>query len=463
MKRIAVLLPDGVGIRNYMFSSFIKRLIESKGIEVILVHSVTDGAILAIEEHNNYIFEKYKLPLIKESFKLRFYRELIRYARLIFNKELISNHSVMDNWNPQKNKVSKQMFYFVLEKIQYFFVNNYKKILSFEAVYDREILKESYVYKDFLKELNLDVIFCTNQRANNSIPFISEANSMNIKTIGAVFSWDNIPKANLSLKTKEYVVWSQHMKSEMELFYPEIAKDSITVTGTPQFEFYSNESLIADRSKFFEQYNLDEDKKVICFSGCDIRTSPYDQVYLEDLAEEISKMPLNEQPQIIFRKVPVDFSDRYDKVLDKYSALIKVIEPIWEFDSGQEKSWKIVYPKFDDVKLLVNIAYYSDLVYNLGSTMAHDFAMYNKPAIYVKYEVCDISEWSSDIVYKFQHFKSMPSKSNVIWVKDKKEIKTAYLEAINFDENSKNMHSWVDIIAEDRQNASRNIVNLITK
>jgi hypothetical protein len=43
-KKIAIVLPDGVGIRNYMFSSFFTKLKE-ENFEIYLLHSVSFNAI----------------------------------------------------------------------------------------------------------------------------------------------------------------------------------------------------------------------------------------------------------------------------------------------------------------------------------------------------------------------------------------------------------------------------------
>mgnify|MGYP000122255427 CR=1 FL=1 len=464
MKRIGILLPDGVGIRNYMFSSFLKNLMLSEKVEIVLIHSVTEMAISEIENHNKFKFEKHLLPLQKESFKLRFYREFISYARLMFNKNLTNNDSIMTNWNPQKNKISKKIFYFLIESLQYLFIKNYNSILFFENTYNRAVLKESKSYKKFLKEIKVDVIFCTNQRANNSILFIAEANNMGIKTIGAVFSWDNIPKANLSLKTDEYVVWSEHMKEEMNLFYPEIPEDKIKITGTPQFEFYENPDLLQSKTEFCKQFGLDSSKKTICFSGDDTRTSPYDPIYLSDLAEKISNLPKSNQPQILLRRCPVDLSGRFDSIVEKYKDIIKVAAPIWNFDRNNKKKWTLVYPKFEDVELLINTVKHCDVVLNVGSTMAHDFAMFKKPAIYINYDVSNAKNWSVNTIYQFQHFRSMEYLEPVFWLNSKDMILEILNKAFASNENSKQIkdgQKWLDIIATDRENASENIANAL--
>ena len=69
------------------------------------------------------------------------------------------------------------------------------------------------------------------------------------------------------------------------------------------------------RTAFFSKYDLDPVKKYICFTGDDITTSPDDPLYLEDAAQAILELNKGDfHLGLIFRRCPVDFSNRYDSV-----------------------------------------------------------------------------------------------------------------------------------------------------
>ncbi|NJW55474.1 UDP-glycosyltransferase, partial [Salinimicrobium sp. CDJ15-91] len=107
--------------------------------------------------------------------------------------------------------------------------------------------------------------------------------------------------------------------------------DQVSVTGSPQFEPHFDPGLQNSRCEFFREHNLDPQKKYICFSGDDVTTSPDDPQYLNDVAEAIQELNTNgHKLGIIFRRSPVDFSGRYDKVLRQYQNLIVPITPKWE-------------------------------------------------------------------------------------------------------------------------------------
>ena len=96
-----------------------------------------------------------------------------------------------------------------------------------------------------------DIIFSTHQRSLDGSVIIEAAKSLGIKTVGAVYSWDNLPKARLLVRTENYVVWSEYMKQEMADYYPEVDPAKVLITGTPQFEFISTRSSMS-REEFFQ-------------------------------------------------------------------------------------------------------------------------------------------------------------------------------------------------------------------
>lgn len=453
MKKVCIIIPDGTGIRNYLYSKLVSNLIDAN-CEIILLHSVSERAIEEILKIYNNI-SVYKIPKYKESLKEKFKRESICYARLCYNSTLTNNKSIFSSWKPNQKSLTKKAFYKLVKIFGNYISKKYKRILYFEDKYEMLVSEKTNDYKSILKEINPSVIFSTHQRAMNAVPIVMAAHQLEIKTVGAIFSWDNLPKARLTVRTNEYIVWSEYMKQEMNLFYPEIKNDNITITGTPQFEFYYEDDFIINKDDFFDSYNLDISKKIICFSGDDVRTSPFDANYLEDIASVIQTEKLD--LQILLRRAPVDVSGRFDNVISKYPNIIKEVTPNWNFDKNDKENWQVIYPKFMDISLLVSTVFYSDTVVNLGSTMAHDFSIFNKSAIYLNYDPVPSDSWSVETIYKYQHFRSMGELSPVIWLNSKKDIKDVLLNALN-NTNTDNK-KWMNVISQNRQEASSNISN----
>jgi hypothetical protein len=449
--KILLLFPDGVGIKNYLYTD----VFDTSKEELVLFHNFDEHTVKDISEITN-INTLIKIPKYNETVLEKFLRELICLLRLQNNATITQNQTILSNWKKKHKSFKNKIFYKTIEFCAQF-SSKYEHIVALENKYQHVIRNTSF-YKEvkaILKNVKPDVLFCSHQRGVQCAGIFAAAKDLGIKTTTVIYSWDNLPKARLALRADQYLVWSTYMKNEMELYYPEIDKNSVVVTGTPQFECYQKESNIIPKTVFFEKYNLDVNKKIICFSGDDALTSPDDPKYLEDLASEIIKENLQGKYQILLRRCPVDVSGRYDSVVNKYSDLIKIAPPLWNFDKS--KKWTTIYPLREDVKLLVSTAYYCNVVVNVGSTMAFDFGMFNKPCIFINYDqqIQVNSNWSVEEIYRLQHFRSMPNTSAVNWWSRKEDIITL-LEKYNYNES---MSEWTNTILGNYESASERIIN----
>ncbi len=420
------VVPDGVGIKNYLYSNLIKYLKED--CDISIWSPLPEDAFGDVKTLHNINFRYKNINFKPENFKTRLYREATTYARLRHNAKLQQNETILANWRRPKYSLKIKILYRLAELLGGFISGNYQKILKYEAKSRANISQNviASAVKD-LKEAQPTSIFITHQRVAGLMPICLAAQQLNIKTATAIFSWDNLPKARLSVKTDLYLVWSQWMEEEMKIYYPEIPNEAIKKVGTPQFEFYLDEKRMVSRAIFADKYGLDPAKKWICFSGDDLITSPYDALFFKDVVEALADKRHN--IQIIFRRCPVDFSDRYDAVLAKHEGFVIKIDPNWNIETNT--GWSGYFPLYSDIDLQVNLVKHCELVINLGSTMAHDFTTHNKPCLYLNYNPSVDPDWSTEMIYKFQHFRSMNGLDAVGWINDKSEIKTVVNAALN--------------------------------
>lgn len=453
-KKVFVLLPDGVGLRNFAYSKFYEIGKQFYDItfwnntpfdltslnypeikfEKPKVHPITDilknGLIQAsltknIKEENDSVYDTYRFPASKRGFK---------------------------------NKIKNAIVSFINNKF-----SNFNGILKLRNAINQLERKTSY-YKKCKETLEInrpDFIFCTNQRPIFAVAPLLAAKDLNIPTTTFIFSWDNLPKATMVVQTDYYFVWSEHMKNELLHYYPEIKKEQIFITGTPQFESHFDFSNQQEKELFFKENNLDFNKKYICYSGDDITTCPDDEKYLNDVAKAVDN--LNKKGYnlgIIFRKCPVDFSLRYNKVLEEYKDIVVSINPAWE-KNGEE--WNTILPTKKDNQLLFNTIKYSELVINLGSSMVFDFTIFNKPCCYINYDVPNklISDWSVKKIYNFVHFRSMPNKSAVGWINSSNDIENLIISKLEDFVNDAAIQWFEKITHQPANKASERIWNAI--
>lgn len=311
-----------------------------------------------------------------------------------------------------------------------------------------------------------DFIFCTNQRPLTAIAPLSAAQDLGIPTGTFIFSWDNLPKATMVVDTDHFFVWSEYMNEELLKYYPHINPRQIHITGSPQFEPHYDKTLRKSREDFFGENNLDLTKRYLCFSGDDITTCPDDTSYLKDVAEAVEKINLqgDQKLGIIFRRSPVDFSDRYEMVLEEYKNLIVPLAPAWK-KTGD--NWNAVLPTKKDLELQINTILHSEAVINLASSMVFDFAIFNKPCLYLNYNVENKTDekWFPQKVYDFIHFRSMPTGDEVIWLQSKEEIEQKIKLALSGSmENVHLANTWFSKINQQpAEKASERIWKSIDK
>jgi len=415
--KLFILLPDGVGLRNFAYTDFYA-IGKEKGYAITYwnatpfsLHSLgfTEIHLQGKVHPKTDLLKRAKTAIELKSFEKQTSNPI--YAAYRFASE-------SKTW---KQKIKNLL-------VRYYTIK-YKNKRTILAVKMQQSERNTDYYKLCLATLKKErptMVFCTSQRPVNAIAPLTAAKDLGIPTATFIFSWDNLPKATMVVETDYYFVWSEQMRNELLYYYPNIKDNQIVITGTPQFEMHFNKNLLQTRDAFCAENHLDVTKKYVCFSGDDITTSPLDQVYLEDIAKTIRELN-TEQRQwgILFRRCPVDFSDRFNKVLADYKDEITVLSPKWERKGA---SWNTVLPTKEDNPLLLNTLAHSELILNVGSSMVFDGICHDTPCAYIRYNPKqEMIKKDIYTVYQYIHFKSMPKQAPVFWVDSPEQIKEIML------------------------------------
>ena len=424
LKKIFILLPDGVGLRNFAFTSFVETG-EKMGWKVIFWnHTTFDLSALGYSEIRIQGRARAKTDLLKRA---KILAELGHFDEK-FDDPVYQTYRFPPSKKGLKTQVKNTIVSALVQKFRG------EKGLQELRGKIKASERRSDLYKECKKVLQQekpDYVFCTNQRPVNAIAPLTAAQDIGIPTGTFIFSWDNLPKATMVIEPDHYFVWSEHMKKELLKYYPFISSKNIFVTGSPQFEPHFDPALRKSRKVFFEENALDPEKEYICFSGDDKTTCPDDPQYLSDLAEAVENLNRGDYNLgIIFRRSPVDFSSRYDEVLEKHKGVIVPVAPKWKQVGG---SWNAVLPTKEDLELQINTILHTRAVVNLASSMVFDYGVFDKPCLYLNYEVekKEDETWSPQKVYNFVHFRSMPSKDAVIWLQSKEEMEEKIRSALD--------------------------------
>jgi hypothetical protein len=438
--KFLIITPDGLGIRNFLCGPLIQLL--PSDAEVSVWHNFSEANLAPHREHWGDRVKWRRLPFFREGLRERVLRQAKIYGQLYWQYEEDASDATLTFLKPS----GRFLNHAVARTAQNLgrVLGNQKGVVWLDRRHAAVASAPSQleVFKKLLEEERPDVVFCTHQRASAAVPVMLAARSLGIPTATFIYSWDNLPKGRMAVHADHFLVWSDFMKDELLRYYPEVQPERVHVVGTPQFEHYFDESLVLSREEFLQSVGLDPLRKVICFSGDDLTTSPHDPEYLADLAQALRTLPDSQRPQILFRRCPGDLSDRYQWVIEKYPE-IAVSDPLWSAPANGDWSQRI--PTMADIALLANVVNHSDVVINLGSTMAMDFAVFDKPGIFIAYDPSSRNGiWTVKTTYRLPHLRSAHELQPVYWARGREELADLVVRALeNPQEKSGARQEWL--------------------
>ena len=91
--RLLLIVPDGVAVRNYLYSEFINEL-QAKGVEVMLYQQISNAALEEVKKVHPKLSEIKSIPYFIEKPVARLLRESLAYARLLYNSKKLNSNFV---------------------------------------------------------------------------------------------------------------------------------------------------------------------------------------------------------------------------------------------------------------------------------------------------------------------------------------------------------------------------------
>jgi hypothetical protein len=454
-----LIIPDGVGIRNFLCTAFPARLLERGPVTVW--HALPPEVLAPHRQRWGNAVRWAALPPYPETVRERLLRQAKLYAQMYWFQAEDHSDSVMKLYFRYPSRDWRHRQLTRASRLLGRLCGGRRGTQWLDRQHARAVARRAAVLAPFratLAESAPTVVFNAHQRASRSVPALLAARQAGIPTATFVYSWDNPPKGRMAVHADHFLVWSEFMAAEMRRYYPEQDPARIHVTGTPQFEPYFDTALHDTREAFFAAHGLDPRRPVVLYSGDDHMASPHDPLYLADLAGALRGLPEAKRPQLLFRRCPTDTSGRHEPVLERYPA-IRRAAPLWRHVGGD---WTQVAPTPDDVRLLVNTVRHCDLVVNIGSTMAMDFAVLDKPALYLAYDQPQAPPdiWNQHDFYRHPHFARLHELQPVWWARSPAEIGPAVQDALTRPETRADARrAWVRThVREPLQEASQRLV-----
>jgi len=210
---------------------------------------------------------------------------------------------------------------------------------------------------------------------------LREAAAHGIKTAAGIVGWDNSSSYSLPGAPLEWATcWSEIQKDEM-VKGADWSPEKINIGGIPSYDGYIDGRWLVPKDEYYQQHDLDPDRKLISYASSFITFSPNIQ-NVEALAELIASNQLGVPSQLLIRLHPTHYLDvpRYRDERGKIQALaqklehVHVVEPV---SLGGEMG----HYSGEDMPEKSSMMAYSDVMVTVYSTMVVEASVHGTPVI----------------------------------------------------------------------------------
>ena len=461
MKKLGIIITDGVGFRNFIMSDFISEAAQQfsaitiySGLPISAFHSIPQSNITIIE-----------LDVFVESKLTWFFRKWKEVAHLQKHQSFYGMKDNLVTGYPKNNSPRA-----ILVKMIYcctHFVHSDGSILLAEKLqfltFSKNKITKSYM--QLLQEDKPSHVFFTHQRPPYVAPFLYAAQKLKIPVSTFIFSWDNLASKGRMLGAFDFfMVWSNLMKDELRYFYPNVKENEVKVVGTPQFEPYVMSKYKSSKEDFFTKFSLDVHKKTICYSCADVSIGQNDPVIISAIANGIRNNTIQTQTQLIVRTSPAEDDARFITVKENFPEVLWNV-PKWILSrENHAETWSQRVPSEEDVTDLRSLLEYVDLNINMCSTMSLDFMLFDKPVINTVFGNLENGLYDDQRFLKYGHFKKVVDSQSVTIAKNEKELMEQINQALNNPkERTSQRKAMIDLqISEPLLGTSKRIASTLS-
>ncbi|TRX13487.1 hypothetical protein [Flavobacterium gawalongense] len=428
MKKLGIVITDGVGFRNFIMSDFVTEATQQFD-EIIIYSGLPISAYYGIPPSGISIKE---LDVFVEGKLTWFLRKWKEVAHLQKHQSFYGMKDNLVSGYPQNNSVRS-----LLVKSIYLltrFIHSDKSILFAEKLQFLSFSKNKVTlsYLQLLKEDKPSHVFFTHQRPPYLAPFLYAAIQLKIAVSTFIFSWDNLASKGRMLGPFDYfLVWGHLMKEELLTFYPNVKKENVKVVGAPQFEPYVMDKYKTEKQDFYKKFNLDWNTKTICFSCADASIGQNDPLVIRTIANGLRGNKIGMSCQFMVRTSPAEDSSRFAAVKKDFPEIIWN-DPKWILTREKHaESWSQRVPSEEDIKDLRSLLENVDLNINMCSTMSLDFMLFDTPVINTVFGDPENGLYNDQRFLNYDHFKKVVDSQSVTIAKNKVELINQINEALS--------------------------------
>ncbi len=235
---------------------------------------------------------------------------------------------------------------------------------------------------NLLKKYNIDIIYANYTSIgvrDFNLNILKAAKSLGIKTVGNIFSWDNLFSKVFITTHTDFITVPNQQVAEDAVNIGDFKRDSVKIVGLPHFDFYFNHKLILPKDDFFDKIGANPKKDFFIFAfGAGNQRVDYE--YFLDLLNKISEKCGG--IQFYLRPYPKNYYNK--SILNKYFGNKNLIFEKRPLDNLENLGNNFEFPE-EDNQLLFNLLYHSRGLICLTSTLMIEACLMNTPIINLLY------------------------------------------------------------------------------
>lgn len=280
-----------------------------------------------------------------------------------------------------------------------------------------EVLAQDMIFSAAYDRYQPSLVFLANLFDPVETSMLREAKKRKIKSVGFINSWDKIASKGFVRLLPDAVMVPSHLIEREAVQYDTIPRETIFVSGVPQYDAYFNRKGLLSREAFFEKIGIDPCKKLIVFGpiGKTLSNSDWEMI---DRLHALLKARLPET-ELLVRFQPNDFAG--DETEFTKRPWLHANVPGVRFGTGLGMDWDMTGAELLHLK---NTLFHCSVVVSYASSISIDAAVFDKPVINIGFEVrmCDPAQKQPTRRYATVHYQKALATGGIRLVESEGEL-----------------------------------------
>lgn len=310
------------------------------------------------------------------------------------------------------------------------FLGRFRAWRALLRLLNRSVVPVPAFYPTLLDTVQPDGIFATNMMSRDDVALLRLAKKRGIPSVGMIKSWDNpTTKSFIRDIPDTVIVHTELLKEEVVQLF-DVPRERVVVSGLPQYDLWTDRSLLLSRDAFFAKIGADPAKRLLVYAAAGDWMNQADADIVRFLSGAIISGTFG-PAQLLVRLHP-----KYASTAEQLATLPHVIVE----RPGTHVTKELVDWEYEDADTLhlMNTLAWSDVVMNTASTFTIDAAIFDKPIILIGYDGARQLPYDASVIryYDREHMCQIMESGGATLVRSDVELAAAIIAALEHPEQN---------------------------